>query len=795
MANIHRSFWLAAAAAGTLAWSASAFAQSATDDGPSDRDGDRLEEIIVTAQKRSESQNRVGMSINAVSSEALLTQGVTSPADLVRLVPGFQATEAPRGTPVYSIRGIGFDDSTLGSNSTVALYVDEVPLTFAPEARFATLDLERVEVLKGPQGILFGQNSTGGAINFVAAKPTQEATGGIDATYGRFDQVEVRGFVSTGLTDTLKVRLSGMAVNSGPWQKSYTRDDELGAKRQFAGRFLAEWDPTEDLTLTVNVNGWVDKSDTLAAQLIEVFPQHPSVVHVPYDSYPRAPANSRAADWDANPPHALRRDDNFFQASVRADYALTTELRLTSLTSWSRFNQEFGQDADGTAIQNFSLFNKGYARSFSQELRLAGDYDGVKFVVGGNYDRHRAYDTTFYDYEFSSTRFALLGVKDFFSRAEQPIRTYALFGNVDYSLTDQLTLHGGLRYTKDDRSYIGCSQDPDTDGLLRTVFNLFLGLNGTPLEIQPGGCINSLNGIPGEARFQLKEDNVSWRVGLDYQVTPSTLLYANVSRGYKSGSFPSVNSASSIQNMGVKQESVLAYEAGFKASVADRRVQINGAGFYYDYTDKQLRGRILDPFGTFGVLEALLNIPKSRIYGAEVSIDAVPADGLRLNASATYVNSKVTRDLFAYDPTGRLFNYKGLPFPHTPKWSVVAGANYERPVTDGLELFAGASLTHQSATSGLFNRPDLIGQTVASPNTRPGQLIDADAFRVKPFTTVDAQLGFAADDGSWRAWLWGKNVFDTYYISNATQSVDALYRLAAMPATYGITLSLRFQGK
>jgi len=791
MSKFHVTCFLTVAV-GAVVSSGLAMAQQAPVADAEEAGGGGVGDIIVTAQKRSESVNKVGMSINAVSSDTLLQQGVSSPADLVRIVPGFQATEAPRGTPIYSIRGIGFDDSTLGSNSTVALYVDEVPLTFAPQARFATLDLERVEVLKGPQGILFGQNSTGGAINFIAAKPTDTPTAGFDATYGRFDLIDVRGFLSAGLTDRLKVRVSAMGVHSGPWQKSYTRADELGAKRQFAARILAEWEPVDDLKITLNINGWSDKSDTQAAQLIEVFPLFPTAVHAPYDAYPRSPANARSADWDANPLNPLRRDDNFLQASIRTDYALNTNLSLTSITSWSRFNQEFGQDVDGTDIQNFSLFNKGYTRSFSQELRLAGDYDGLKFLVGGNYDRHKANDTTSYDYNFASTRFAFLGVHDFFSRARQPIRGYAMFGNVDYEINDLLTLHAGARYTKDNRSYIGCSQDPDTDGTLRNAFNLVLGIAGTPLEIQPGGCINSLNGIPGEARFKLNEDNVSWRAGIDYQVTPTTLLYANVSRGYKSGSFPSVNSASTLQNRGVTQESVLAYEAGFKASLFDRKVQLNGAGFYYDYQDKQLRGRVLDPFGMFGVLDVLLNVPKSRIFGAELSLDAAPIDGLRLNAAATYVNSRVVKDFIAYDPVGNLFNYKGLPFPHTPKWNVTAGANYEAALRGRLNGFIGANMTHQSATTGLFNDPVLVGQTLASSTLRPGVRLDPDVFKVKAYTTVDAQFGVAAADESWRAWVWGKNVFNSYHWNNTTQSLDALYRLAAMPATYGVTISFRF---
>lgn len=773
-----------------LAFACSSATAIAQDDAAADGVG--VQEIVVTAQKRSEAASKVGMSITALAGDDLFKQGITSPNDLVKVVPGFQATEAPRGTPIYAIRGIGFDDSTLGSSSTVALYVDEVPLGFSPEARFATLDLERVEVLKGPQGILFGQNSTAGAINFIAAKPTDTFKAGVDASFGRFNDAWGSAFVSGPLTDTIRVRVSTEGQRSSGWQESYTRDDSLGAKRRWAGRILTEWTPAADLKITLNVNGWMDKSDTQAAQMIESLPTIPSAALPEYDAYPRSPSRPRAADWDANPPDPFRRDDNFFQVSLRGDYSFTDEIVFTSITAWSRYNQDFSQDVDGSDLQNLSLLNRGYIRSFNQEVRLTGSIEKLKWIVGGNYSRDKTFDSTFYRFDDGSANRGFLGVHDAISFSDQPIRTIAAFGNVDYTIGEVVTLHGGLRYTKDKRSFEGCLADPDTDGVQRLAYNIVLGLLGTPNEIQPGGCLTSLNGLPVLVQESLSEDNISWRAGVDFQVTPTTLLYANVGRGYKSGSFPAVNAASALQYRGVTQESVMAYEAGVKAGLFDRKVQLNAAAFYYDYKNKQLRGRILDPAGFFGVLDVLLNIPKSRVYGAEISAQIVPTRGLNLNLSGTYVNSKVeVGPADAYDPVGNILDYSGLAFPHTPKWNVTASADYEAPVSATLNGFIGANLTYQSATQGLFNRPELIGATQPSSTLRPGVFLDPDIFRVKAYTTVDARLGIAGSDDRWRAWIWGRNIFNTYYWNNVTQSLDTIYRLSAMPRTFGVSASLR----
>lgn len=809
---------------------------SAADDGG-------IADIVVTAQKRSESANKVGMSITALSADTLLERGITDTTELAKVVSGFVRIETPRGAPAFAIRGIGFDDNTLGSASTVATYVDEVPLSYSVEARFPALDVERVEVLKGPQGILFGQNSTAGAINFIAAKPTQELSAGITASYGRFDTIDARGFISGPLTDNLAVRISAAGIHSNGWQKSYTRDETLGSKRQFAGRMLAVWTPTDALTLTLNVNGWVDKSDTQAGQLIQYNPQQGEAPvinangEMPFVNYPVAPLNARAADWDGKNtlysdagssigPHIpLRRDDDFIQASLRGDYVFNDNLTLTSITAWSRYNQRFGQDIDGTALVGFLMEDKGSIRSFNQEVRLTGDLDQLKFIIGGNYSRDISKQANQYWFEHGTVHSVFVplltgaGVTqggfgpDGFPRGglgrgrnfnTMPIRNIAAFGNVEYRFNDLIKIYGGLRWTQDERSYSGCTGDVG-DGRQAYVFNqiFFGGANA----VVPGGCSSynevvgpdaTITNVPGLANFKLKQDNLSWRAGVDLQLNPTTLLYANVTKGYKSGSFPAVNVTINRQLEGVKQESVLHYEAGVKASLFDRKAQFNAAIFYDDYTNKQLRGRIYDPI--FDVLERLFNVPKSEVYGAEVELQVQPVRGLSLSAAGTYLKTKVTKgpDQDAFDPLGNPLQYEGLPFPHAPKWMITASADYEYAISDNLNAFIGTNLAYRSATTSLFNDPALIETTDRriipddSPDGFLTRRFPANTFAIKGYATVDARAGVADAGDKWRAWIWGKNIFNKYYWTNVNQSQDSIYRLAGMPATYGATVSFAF---
>lgn len=751
----------------------------------------RLEEIIVTAQKRQESAQEIGMSISALSGDTLKQAGVFSAQDLGKAVPGFVYTKTPRGTPTYSLRGIGFDDNSLASAPTVSTYLDEAPMAYPVMTRYSVFDLAQVEVLKGPQGILFGQNSTGGAVNFIVNKPSEDLEAGIEASYGRYQTLETNGYISGALAEGFNVRASFMTINSGKgWQESYTRNDKLGEQDVFSGRIIADWEATEKLDFRFVLQGWTDKSDTQAGQLLETQHSVDSGANPVYDSYPRAPHEADAADWDANPVRPLQRDDRFIQPSLRLDYALSDSITLTSMTTFSDYEQDFNQDTDGANLQNFSLTNIGSIESFNQELRLTGDSESIKWIVGINYTEDKSKDDT--TYYFAENSVAAFGIAEALSTADQEVETRAVFGNVAWAATDALTANFGVRYTEDERTYEGCTSDTG-DGTMAGLFGFLWGAS-----IQPGACTTGnlqLNGtyIPGLVQRQLKEDNTSWRAGLDWQVNEDILAYANISQGYKSGSIPAVNSSTDAQVDPVTQESVLAYEIGLKSTLMDERLRLNAAAWYYDYEDKQLRGRILDQI--FGSLEALINVPESEVYGVEFGIDLVPTDNLTLSLNVSYTETEVTRGpapADSYGPLGNPISYEGLAFPHTPKLHASARAHYEQSISDSLIGFFDISVLHQDKTTGLFAERSVLANTDVSPFTRPGVKVNPDLFNVDAYTTVDARIGIEALQGNWQMALWGKNLTDEYYWNNATQSLDNIYRLTSMPRTYGVSFAYHF---
>src|SRR5688572_4974461 len=221
-----------------------------------------VQELIVTAQKREESINDVPMSVTAASGETLTELGVTDTSQLVKIVPGFNYTPSYYGTPVFSIRGVGFLDTSLAASPTVSVYVDEAPLPYSIMTLGATLDLERVEVLKGPQGTLFGMNATGGAINYVAGKPTETLQAGFTGSYGRFNTVDLQGFVSGPITETLSGRLAVRMLRSGDWQRSYTRNDSVGEQDLINGRASLLWQPADRFRALLTLSAWQDRGET-----------------------------------------------------------------------------------------------------------------------------------------------------------------------------------------------------------------------------------------------------------------------------------------------------------------------------------------------------------------------------------------------------------------------------------------------------------------------------------------------------------------------------------------------------
>ena len=748
----------------------------------------QLEQIVVTAQKREQSLNDVGLTVDALSSDALKLRQISSLEDLTKAVPSLQYTNSFTGTPIITLRGVGYYETSLSAYPTVTLYMDQVPLTFPVLATHTNFDLERVEVLKGPQGTLFGQNSTGGAINFIAAKPTRDFELGVSLSYGRFNAVNQESYISGPLSDTLAIRVSERTETADGWQHSNSRPgDSNGAVNNQMGRILLDFDPSDTAKFELNVNGWKDQSQPQAGQFIGVNVQHPGFLNPVVAATPFSPQNPQAADWVPNLP---KNDEGFYQVSLRGDIGVFSDVTLSSISAYSNYSQTDAVDASGVQVP-VDAFDANNAKIYtvSQELRLANAATNrFRWLVGGNWERDSVDQYFFFDYSSSSTPLSLAGIglpvakNPFFS--DQTMRSLAGFASVEGDVTDTVTLKAGARYTDTKEDMHGCGTDTTPPYYAGQLFYDILAGGGSGPYV-PGDCfpINNfkvpVNGVtpgqPGEFAGSLDQNNVSWRIGADWKPNPGTLFYANISKGYKAGGFPTVGASVFTQYVPVVQESILAYEPGFKLTLLDKRLQLNGALFYYDYKDKQLRSRTIDP--VFGALDILQNIPKSSVRGGEIELVGRPTEALTLSASYTYLDAKIDQ-FTGVSESGIAANFSGTQMPYTPKNQFAINGDYVVPLRATLNGFAGTTITYQSSSYAI------IGGNVNPPAAYPQ---GAPLFGIDGYTLVDLRLGVESD--KWRVFLWGKNVFNKYYWNSVNAANDVIVRYAGMPATFGIAAS------
>ena len=725
-----------------------------------------IAEIIVTANKRSESIDRVPLAIAAVAGDTLRKEGVSSVQDLSRIIPALNVSQATFGTDVYTIRGVGFYDTTLAAVPAVSVYTDEAPLPFSVMSKGASLDPERVEVLMGPQGTLFGENATGGAINYIAAKPTKDFTVGLTGTVGNYGTVNGEGYVSGPLSSTLGARLSFRSLNSFQgYQDSATRDDHLGKVHLQEGRLLLDWKPTNRLTFVLNVNGFVDKSDTQAPQYFGYLLSYPTLAaFVPQlTSAATTGGSASRADWDPNTP--FRKNDNFYQIALRGDYALGDQLTLTDIGSYSHYNHDQFQEGDGLAITVINERVVGNISNFSNELRLAGDLtDRMKFIVGGNYrdgtvNQHDLGSIDNYTASFLPTLFNSTRWRTFENLANQKIRSYAFFANLDYDLTDKVALHAGGRYTNSKNDLNGCSLGDAGVTLLAKSTN------------PPGQCLTLLpTGVSGAYVSRLAENNISWRFGIDYKPVAGTLVYFNASRGYKAGGYPVIPATNYVQLTPALQEELTSYEVGFKTNLAARTLRLSGALFRYDYVNKQILGREVVP--VFGGLSKLINIPRSHVNGAELTLQWLPIAGLSLSGGFSYVDSKI-ENYSNYDVANAIVNLDGASFPNAPSFRGTAAAEYDRSLSTSLNAFAGADYSHVSNTRGTLGfTPQL---------------------NIPGYDLIGLRVGLHVSDDKWRVMLWVKNLTDKYYLTGTNRDGEALIGFAGMPRTFGATASVKFK--
>jgi iron complex outermembrane receptor protein len=779
-----------------------------------------IEEIVVTATKREQSINDVPIAISAYNRETVHDLGIRSAEDMEQLTPGLEVnTTGGVGTKIWTIRGVGFNDYSTSATSTVGLYFDEVAIPYPVMATGMFFDTERIEVVRGPQGDLYGRNTTAGQVSYVSAKPTDEFQAGFNAGIGNFETFEMEGFVSGPLSDSVRGRIAVATTQRGEgWQESLSRPgDKLGEIDRFAVRAFLDLDIGDIGGLLLKAHYNNDQSDNLAPTAFDG-----TIVGLPFPTRHGAPFNTtgqleqfviystdnnEAADWTNGPNGELRprRDNELSGVSAKLTLDIG-ELELVSVTGFDTFERSEANDWDGTALNDSSNINVTDIDVFSQEIRLSGDRETMNWLAGVYYASDDLDED--YNYFFGEGRF---GINQLDTRFSQETDAIAVFGHAEWDLTDRTSLILGLRYTSEDRLWTGCTHDatpPDIDfsgspgpnlplnvflnniingpgvitpnGLMNDAFNIPNNLPLlTPLAVNGCGTFNDVLGTPNAGQYgvfsrEISADETMWKVGLDFAPNDDVLLYGTISKGFKSGGFNGANSNTHSQLEPYRIEEVLAYEAGIKATLLEATMQLNGSVFYYDYTDKQERNPAVTPVGN---ISGLTNIPESEILGAEVEIMWQATDSLLIQTGLSFLDTEVkewmaTDGIASSYPNEVLFDASGSELPNAPNFSGNLTVAYEFPV-GSYYLEPAFDLIYRGETTG----------DIAPENMR------------ESYTLANARVTLSPDDsGRWAVQLWSRNLFDEdYYVSGQTGGNFTVVRTNGLPRTWGLNLEMNFE--
>lgn len=780
-------------------------------------------EIIVTAQRRGESLNQVPMAVQAVTSETLKDLRVTDVRDLSSVAPSFTVSQSYQGVPTYTLRGIGFNTINLSATSTVGTYVDEVSYAYPIMNTGPMMDLERVEVLKGPQGTLYGRNTTAGLINFITAKPTRDFDASLSVDLGNYDTYNLGGHISGPLAEGISARVAFRSENSDKgWQVSNSRpNDRLGKVSKFGVRGSLALDPAEGTHIDVSLTWWQNKSDTVAGQGIGFTPATTpggggltslfNTAGVADYIANNKPTSATQADWDPEAARAvdigtglglsgpLQEDNDFVGVKLRIDQDLGETMKLVSLTSYNKFDRNALSDWSGVPYEILIQNAVGSIKSFGQELHLEGETGPANWLIGGYYAHDQIYDsnrtmlgqnanvalvryvgsgllaTPYNENEYTPLEMSQ-AFRTYEDYGDMDTETWSIFANADWRLSDTIKLTTGMRYTEDKQDYVGCSRDvngnmlPNVNVANRYLFVDKYGLSTPPAQITEGQCntYDPVTNTFGAVVSTLSENNVAWRAALDWKPNNDTLVYASVSRGYKSGTTP-INAASiARQNAPVKQEKLTAYELGAKLSLADRKVQANVAAFYYDYRDKQISTYFADPIYT--ALARLDNVPKSKAYGLEGELVIRPVTGLSIVGNALWLKTKII-DYDGTNAAGQDQNFDGAEFIYSPKFQGSVTVAYDTPVAERISLNGAISVRYQSRSNTIFE--------------------DLPLYKIDPYAVVNGSIGLKSEDG-WSVSIWGKNLFDKYYWSAVASNANVVVRFPNPPRTFGATLGFDF---
>lgn len=718
-----------------------------------------LTDIIVTAQKRAENLQDVPIAVTAVSSGELAGANIAGPTSLPRITPNLSVTvNATFATPY--IRGVGSQYANTGLENSVSVYLDDLYVPRSTSGYFEFNDVERVEVLKGPQGTLYGRNATGGAIRIITADPTQKFEGRLVATYGTNERIKLEGMINIPLSDTLAFRFSaqhdeddGYITNLNPngRQRLFERDQTvLRAKLLF--------EPTTDLTIKLSGDYLIDDG-TIGLGNQNLFNSLPEQIG--------APGGLANGFYTVNNDYPFSgKELRVGGAALRIDYDLGSAT-LSSITGYrkEKNNSRVDLDATGAPIISAASYYQ-LTDQFTQEIQLTSNGSGpLKYVIG----------LYFLD-EISRHSFAIWGAGTggvaLGGDGKAKTRSIAPYAQLDYAISDKFSVTAGLRYTQEskklafNRGYVGT---PPTDA------------SGTPTDIQYGAPCTTPGQIACEAPLVTREfSQFTPKLTLSYRPVDDVLLYATASRGFKSGglNLPTFGAVDAVA-----PETLNAFELGWKTQFAN--IRFNGSGFYYDY--KNLQVQITDQ--TTGGSRTV-NAANAEIYGLEADVEWAPIDRLQLAAGGGYLHARYKNYVgvanvpcseipesascaqqggLGLGPATR--DFSGNRIPNNPTFNGYVRFNYSIPLGGDFGKL-GISSIYSYRSSVVFD--------------------DAGRYPQKPYGLLSARVGWTSANDRYSLAVYGDNLTGTQYVTFKAPSNTGGWQYPAPPRQIYVTAGLKF---
>lgn len=716
---------------------------------------DGVNVILVTARKREESTQDVATSIRVFSGEQAAELGIDQPLDVARQTPGLNAKYAIGSeNPVFTMRGVGLNDYSAINNPTVGVYVDDIFVPYLPMMGGQLYDIDRIEVLKGPQGSLYGRNTTGGAIKFISRGPTDYLDVDARVDYSSWQTLEAEAGIGGPLTDTVRGRV---AVSSTQRQGGYLFNrftgETVGKQSRFAGRAILEFEPTEAFSAQLNVHGYSNRADaTIREHIGFVDPVTGKRTCSAVLNGERGGCTdlSGYVDNDGDP---YTSDANFLYGDQVNSKSWGSSLTLnydtplgtiTSITGYDRFKRNLVDDNDSSPNIAFEFDVTDKIEVFSQEFRTVSNPESaIKYVFGvffswDNVDSQseQAVDKLF------NTR---VGVSH-----DQTTKSYAGFGNVEIPLGEQFSINGGLRLTYEKKSDRSISQDFATLG--------------------PISALNPTRGpfIFSDKSMTIDQTDLSGNIGIQFKPNSDVMIYANASKGFKSGGFKGNISFNPAQVEPYGPENLYAYEVGLKSVLFNRKLMFNAALYYYDWRDFQAYSLVQLAVPVV----VLTNAGDAEVKGVEAEVVWQPSRQFSLSAAVNYLDAKIVK----FNALSGGQNNLGNKLANAPDFTFSGIANYKFPIIgDNIEPFVQLQANYQSKV--FF---EIQNNPINSEDS---------------YWLIGARVGADIDDGRWNVAAYVRNLFDKEYVAES-RYVDLRTfpssNLYGEPRSFGFAVSYKY---